>query len=235
MATANSLSFTPRSATINRDTKETKVQVKLCIDGGQLDSIPSIPWDSRTNKHAFQESPSQYVDIDTGIGFLDHMLHALAKHAGWSLWLRCQGDLHIDDHHTTEDIFITLGNAVHKALTSTETSQLGLYRFGHSYAPLDEALSRAVVDLSNRPFAVVNLHMEREKVGELSTEMLTHGLLSFAQEAKVTMHVDVLRGDNDHHRAESAFKALAGALRMACGRRMGVGEGEMQSTKGVLY
>lgn len=91
------------------------------------------------------------------------------------------------------------------------------------------------MDLSNRPFAVVELDMHREMVGELSTEMLTHGLLSFAQAAGITMHVDVLRGSNDHHRAESAFKALAGALRMACGRRTGVGEGEMQSTKGVLY
>jgi imidazoleglycerol-phosphate dehydratase len=235
MATQNSLSYPPRTATINRDTKETQVQIKLCIDGGQLEDIPTVEWSERTNKHAFQESPSQYIDIDTGIGFLDHMLHALSKHAGWSLWIRCQGDLHIDDHHSTEDIFITLGDAVHKALTGTKTSSLGLYRFGHSFAPLDEALSRAVVDLSNRPFAVVNLEMQREKVGELSTEMLTHGLLSFAQAAGLTMHVDVLRGENDHHRADSAFQALAGALRMACARRSGVGEGEMQSTKGVLY
>jgi len=238
MATANSMGeYAPRKATIDRDTKETQVKIQLCIDGGQLSNPPIEPisWSDRTNKHAFQESKSQYVDIDTGIGFLDHMLHALAKHAGWSLWVRCHGDLHIDDHHSTEDIFLALGNAVQSCLTSTPAASLGLNRFGHSYAPLDEALSRAVVDLSNRPFAVVNLEMQREKVGELSTEMLTHGLLSFSQAAGVTMHVDVLRGDNDHHRAESAFKALAGALRMACARRTGVGEGEMESTKGVLY
>lgn len=141
----------------------------------------------------------------------------------------------VDDHHSTEDTFIALGDALHKCLTSTETASLGLYRFGSAYAPLDEALSRAVVDLSNRPYSVLELGLKREKIGELSCEMLTHGLQSFAQAALITMHVDCIRGDNDHHRAESAFKALAGALRTACSRRIGVGEGEVGSTKGVLY
>ena len=135
----------------------------------------------------------------------------------------------VDDHHTSEDTFLALGTAFHTALASTS----GLARFGTGHAPLDEALARAVVDLSNRPFSVIDLGLQREKIGDLSTEMLPHCLQSFAQNARITMHVDVLRGDNDHHRAESAFKALAIALRQACERRKGM-EGEVPSTKGVL-
>lgn len=145
-------------------------------------------------------------------------------------------NLHIvDDHHTTEDTFLALGSALHQSLTSSPTSSLGLERFGDAHAPLDEALSRAVIDLSARPFAVINLGLKREKIGDLSCEMITHGLMSFAQEARVTLHVDCLRGDNDHHRAESAFKALAVAVRKATSRRVGSGSGEMMSTKGKLY
>lgn len=135
----------------------------------------------------------------------------------------------VDDHHTTEDTFLALGSAFNSALGS----RTGLARFGYAYAPLDEALSRAVIDLSNRPFAVVELGLRREKVGELSCEMLTHGLMSWAQAAGVTLHVDCLRGDNDHHRAESAFKALAVAIWQATARVEGR-EGEVISTKGVL-
>ncbi|KAI9721364.1 MAG: imidazoleglycerol-phosphate dehydratase [Chrysothrix sp. TS-e1954] len=225
-----------RASTVSRDTKETQIHVVLNIDGGDLDLPSSNEANGeRANKHAFQASKAQYIDVSTGIGFLDHMLHALAKHAGWSLYLRTHGDLIIDDHHTTEDTFLALGAAVHKSLTSSPTSSLGLLRFGSAYAPLDEALSRAVVDLSARPFAVIELGLRREKVGDLSCEMVPHGLMSFAQEAKITMHVDCIRGDNDHHRIESAFKALAVAIRQACSRRIGGGEGEMMSTKGVLY
>lgn len=232
--------YTPRAASVSRDTKETKIEVILCIDGGEL-TIPETLTQSSTknserkNAHAFQSSKSQYIDVDTGIGFLDHMIHALAKHGGWSLFLRTKGDLVIDDHHTAEDTCLALGAALHKALTSTDTSSLGLNRFGSAYAPLDEALSRAVVDLSNRPFSIVKLGLTREKVGDLSCEMVPHMLQSFAQEARITMHVECLYGDNDHHRIESAFKALAVATRMACSRRVGVGEGEMMSTKGKLY
>lgn len=136
----------------------------------------------------------------------------------------------VDDHHSAEDTFLALGTAFRNALTTTT----GLQRFGHAYAPLDEALSRAVIDLSNRPFSVVKLGLKREFLGTLSTEMLPHCLQSFAQEARVTMHVECLYGDNDHHRAESAFKALAVATRMATGRVLGR-EGEEPSTKGVLY
>jgi imidazoleglycerol-phosphate dehydratase len=218
-----------RTATLNRDTNETKINLTLNLDGGPLQTSTS---DSNGDgkDHASQSSKSQQITIDTGIGFLDHMLHALAKHSGWSLHLRTRGDLHIDDHHTAEDTFIALGQAFKSALQTTS----GLARFGYAYCPLDEALSRAVVDLSNRPFSVVDLGLKREKIGDLSCEMLPHCLQSFAQGAGVTMHVDCIRGENDHHRAESAFKALAVALRMACSPVVGR-EGEVPSTKGVLF
>lgn len=138
----------------------------------------------------------------------------------------------VDDHHTAEDTFLALGSAFKTSL-STST---GLARFGSAYAPLDEALSRAVIDLSNRPFFVSNLNacFQREKIGDLSTEMIPHCLQSFAQNAGVTLHVDVIRGENDHHRAESAFKALAVAIRTAT-TKVVAWEGEVRSTKGVLY
>ena len=135
----------------------------------------------------------------------------------------------VDDHHTAEDVCIALGYAFAQALGSAA----GLARFGSAYAPLDEALSRAVVDLSNRPYSVVELGLVREKIGDLSCEMIPHCLQSFAQGARVTLHVDCLRGQNDHHRAESAFKALAVAIRAATTRIPGK-EGEVPSTKGTL-
>jgi imidazoleglycerol-phosphate dehydratase len=221
-----------RSTTLNRDTNETKIQLALNLDGGSLPSTSTSERETNgeAKEHASQSSKSQQISIDTGIGFLDHMLHALAKHSGWSLRIRTRGDLHIDDHHTAEDTCIALGQAFKAALKSTS----GLARFGYAYCPLDEALSRAVVDLSNRPFSVIDLGLRREKIGDLSCEMIPHCLQSFAQGASVTMHVDCLRGENDHHRAESAFKALAVALRMACTPVAGR-EGEVPSTKGVLF
>lgn len=135
----------------------------------------------------------------------------------------------VDDHHTAEDVCIALGYAFAQAL-GTPT---GLARFGYAYAPLDEALSRAVVDLSNRPYSVVDLGLKREFLGQLSTEMVPHCMQSFAQGARVTLHVHCLHGDNDHHRAESAFKALALAIKAAITRIPGK-EGEVPSTKGTL-
>lgn len=155
------------------------------------------------------------------------MFHALAKHSGWSLSITCNGDLHIDDHHTAEDSALALGAAFKSALGPI----VGYKRFGSGFAPLDEALSRAVVDLSNRPFAVVDLGLRRENIGALSCEMIPHVLESFAQAAGITLHVDVLKGTNDHHRAESAFKALAVALKEAITR---TGKTDVPSTKGVL-
>ncbi|MCJ1472914.1 imidazoleglycerol-phosphate dehydratase [Lambiella insularis] len=248
------MTIPPRTAFIERSTKETKIQVSLSLDGGALPllpasshfpstpssstsslahtasplSLPAIP-EQTEETHASQSSPAQQIWIWTGIGFLDHMLHALAKHAGWSLRLRSRGDLAIDDHHTTEDTFLALGAAFSTALGP----RTGLARFGTAFAPLDEALSRAVLDLSNRPFFVGEFGFRGEKIGALSAQMVHHGLQSWSQAAGVTLHVDVLRGENDHHRAESAFKALAGACREA-GRRVEGREGEVVSTKGVL-
>ncbi|RYO94446.1 hypothetical protein DL766_008919 [Monosporascus sp. MC13-8B] len=218
-----------RWAALARDTNETKIQLALNLDGGEFppDTDPRLTFG--VDGHASQSSKAQTISVNTGIGFLDHMLHALAKHAGWSLALACKGDLHIDDHHTAEDCCIALGYAFAQALGSAT----GLARFGSAYAPLDEALSRAVVDLSNRPYSVVELGLRRERIGDLSCEMIPHCLESFAQTARITLHVDCLRGQNDHHRAESAFKALAVAIRTATARVPGR-EGEVPSTKGTL-
>lgn len=164
--------------------------------------------------------------VRTGIGFLDHLFTALARHARMDLDLTCTGDLEVDDHHSAEDCALALGEAFDRALGERRA----IARFGHAYAPLDEALARAVVDISSRPYAVTALGLRREKVGDLSTEMIAHVVHSFAMSARITLHVDVLRGENDHHRAESAFKALACALRMAVTRD---GEG-VPSTKEVL-
>lgn len=211
-----------RSAVLSRDTNETKIKVALSLDGGQVELEGSSK-----SEVAAQTTLSQVINVNTGLGFLDHMLHALAKHSGWSLLLECKGDLHIDDHHTAEDCGITLGLAFKQALGAVR----GVKRFGTGFAPLDEALSRAVVDLSNRPYAVIELGLKREKIGDLSCEMIPHVLESFAQGAGITMHVDCLRGFNDHHRAESAFKALALAIKEAISSS---GNDEVPSTKGVL-
>jgi len=192
----------PRTANVERKTKETEISLFLNLDGAG-------------------ES-----NINTGIGFLDHMLTALSKHGRMDLNLTCKGDLHVDDHHSVEDCGIVLGQAFKTALGDLR----GIARYGYAYAPLDESLSRAVVDISGRPFADINLNLQREKIGTLSCEMLPHFVNSFATSAAITLHADVLKGKNDHHRAESAFKALALALRMAIKR-----EGsDIPSTKGVL-
>lgn len=191
-----------RRATVERKTKETDISLSVNIDG------------------------SGVSEISTGIGFLDHMLTALSKHGRMDLTLSCKGDLHVDDHHSVEDCGIVLGQAMKAALGDLR----GITRYGYAYAPLDESLSRAVVDISGRPFADVNLNLQRERIGNLSCEMLPHFLSSFATSAAITLHVDVLKGENDHHRAESAFKALALALRTAF-KREGT---DIPSTKGVL-
>ncbi|KAF9298366.1 Imidazoleglycerol-phosphate dehydratase [Linnemannia elongata] len=194
-----------RVATVSRKTNETDIHITLAMD----------------------QAGAQSIDIDSGIGFLDHMYHALAKHSGWSLSLKCKGDLHIDDHHTAEDTAIALGMAFKQALGEPR----GIKRFGSAYCPLDEALSRAVVDISGRPFADINLGLKREMIGTLSCEMIPHVMESFAQAGGITLHVDVIKGFNDHHRAESAFKALAVALKNAIER---TGTNDVPSTKGVL-
>ncbi|NLH50975.1 MAG: imidazoleglycerol-phosphate dehydratase HisB [Myxococcales bacterium] len=195
--------MTERRATVQRTTKETDITLQLNLDGeGQ-------------------------AKIRTGIGFLDHLLDSLARHARFDLNLACRGDLEVDDHHSVEDCALALGTAFAEALGERR----GIARFGSAYAPLDEALARAVVDISSRPFAVVELQLQREAIGNLAGENITHFLHSFAAAARLTLHVDVLRGANDHHRAEAAFKALALALRQAVARDGGTA---VPSTKGVL-
>lgn len=192
-----------RAATIDRRTLETAVHVELTLDG------------------------EGRAEVATGVGFLDHLFGALVKHARFDAVLRCEGDLHVDDHHTAEDCALALGQALDAALGERR----GIARFGHAFAPLDEALSRAVVDLSGRPFARVDLGLRRERLGDLSCEMIPHVLASLATSSRSCFHVHVLEGENDHHRAESAFKALALALRHAVARDGTMG---IPSTKGVL-
>jgi imidazoleglycerol phosphate dehydratase HisB len=194
-----------RIATIERNTRETEVSVVLNIDG-RGDS-----------------------DVRTGLGFLDHMLSCWCKHSGFDLQLRCKGDLQVDDHHTSEDCALTIGAALDEALGQRG----GIARFGSAYAPLDEALARAVVDLSGRPWPAIDLGLRRERLGDLACESLSHVLRSLAMTTRCALHIDVLRGDNDHHRAEAAFKAYALAIRQAT-RRDPLREGSIASTKGVL-
>lgn len=169
--------------------------------------------------------------IATGVGFLDHLLSSLSCHAGWSLNLNCKGDIEIDDHHSIEDCAITLGAALREAIAANGS----IRRFGCAYAPMDEALARAVVDISGRPFGDINLGLGREMIGDLAAENAGHFLSSLAANAGITLHVDVLKGSNDHHKAEAAFKALALALREALSppESGAAGKGDVASTKGA--
>ena len=190
------------TSSTHRETKETNIQIELDLYG--------------TGK----------TEISTGIGFLDHMLTALAFHSGMDLKLICEGDLHIDDHHTAEDCALALGTAIDEALGPRR----GIKRFGFAYAPLDESLARTVIDLSGRPWPEVHLDLEREMVGTWACENIVHFFQSFAMTLKCSLHVDVIRGTNDHHKAEAAFKSLAKALQQALTRTRGA----VPSTKGVL-
>jgi imidazoleglycerol-phosphate dehydratase len=192
-----------RRGEIARKTRETSVTVSLHLDG------------------------TGEAEIATGIRFLDHMLDALAHHARFDLRIHCKGDLDVDDHHTVEDCGIALGQALAEALGD----RTGIARFGSAYAPLDEALARAVVDLAARPYARAALGLRRETLGGLSCENVPHFFASLAQSARICLHVDVLEGENDHHRTEAAFKATALALRAALARD---GSGRIPSTKGVI-
>ena len=192
-----------RTVNVTRKTRETSIRVTLDLDGAGKTSIK------------------------TGIGFLDHLLDALGHHARFDLALTCEGDLAVDDHHTAEDCALALGEALDRALGERR----GVNRFGWALAPLDEALARAVIDLSGRPFSDVALGLRREAIGGLACENVAHLLRSLATAARMTLHVDVLKGENDHHRAEAAFKATALALRQAVARS---GFDDVPSTKGTL-
>jgi len=167
------------------------------------------------------------TSINTGIGFLDHLLEAFARHGRFDLAVKCEGDLEIDDHHTAEDCGLAIGQTIDEALGE----RLGIRRFGHAYAPLDEALARAVVDISGRAGSDVNTDLRRDRLGDLSCENVPHILGSLASAASLTLHVDVLKGQNDHHKAEAAFKAVGLALRMAVEPS---GFEDIPSTKGTL-
>jgi imidazoleglycerol-phosphate dehydratase len=210
MTTQGESSRSPaRVAALRRKSRETEVIVVLDLD-------PERP----------------LAEIDSGIGFLDHMLTSLATHAGWRLSLVCRGDLVVDDHHSAEDCALALGEALGRALAKGPAPR----RFGSAYAPLDEALARAVIDLSGRAYCRADLSLGGERLGALAGENATHFLMSLASAAKVTLHVDVLAGENSHHKAEAAFKALALALREACAPAApakGAGAGP-ESTKGAV-
>jgi len=197
--------MTARIATVSRRTAETSIDLTLNLDGS-----------------------GKFV-TETGVGFLDHMLSHIAKHGVFDLEVRCTGDLWIDEHHTVEDIGIALGEAFAQAVGD----KAGLVRAGSAYMPLDEALARAAVDLSGRPYAVLDLRLLGREVGGLPPDLFNHFLESFAFAAKLNLHVAVLAGVNDHHKIEAAFKALARALDAAVqvDSRRG---GDIPSTKGTL-
>ena len=194
-----------RSAKVSRNTLETRIGVELNLDG------------------------SGKVKLDTGVPFLEHMLDQIARHGLLDLDINAKGDLHIDAHHTVEDIGITLGQAFNQAIGDKK----GLRRYGHAYVPLDEALSRVVLDISGRPGLVFNVEFVRSNVGEFDVDLIREFFQGFVNHALVTLHIDNLACDNAHHQAETVFKAFGRALRMALEldpRMVGV----MPSTKGTL-
>ena len=194
-----------RQAQVTRNTLETQITVKLDLDG------------------------TGRAVLSTGIGFFDHMLDQVARHAVLDLEIMAQGDLHIDAHHTVEDVGITLGQAFARAVGDKK----GLRRYGHAYVPLDEALSRVVVDLSGRPGLEFNIKFTRGLIGEFDVDLIHEFFQGFVNHAQVTLHVDNLKGTNAHHQAETAFKAFGRALRIAAepDPRMA---GMLPSTKGTL-
>jgi imidazoleglycerol-phosphate dehydratase len=205
LARATELAIMARTATLTRTTSETDISLTLNLDGaGQ-------------------------ADIATGIGFLDHMLTALARHGLFDLTVRARGDLHIDFHHTTEDVGIVLGQAFARALGDKR----GIRRFGHALVPMDETLAEAAVDISGRPFLAWNVSFERPKIGEMDTELFEEFFRALAFNALVTLHVTRRAGHNAHHVAEACFKASARALRMATEFDPRAGDA-IPSTKGSL-
>jgi imidazoleglycerol-phosphate dehydratase len=194
-----------RQATVKRATKETDVEVSVNLDG------------------------SGVATIATGIGFLDHMLDLLARHSRIDIQVNAKGDLHIDHHHTTEDVGIALGQAVKQALGDMQ----GITRYADVHVPMDEALTRVAIDVSGRPFLVFEAEFTRDKVGTFDTELVREWFQAFAMNAGITLHVQTLYGSNDHHIAESCFKGLARALRAAFAIDPRAA-GEIPSTKGRL-
>ena len=194
-----------RIAKVNRKTKETSIEAEINLDGTGI------------------------YKIDTGIGFLNHMLEQLSKHSLVDINLKAKGDLHIDLHHTTEDSGIVIGEAIAKALGDKK----GIKRYAHAYIPMDETLSRVSLDISNRPYLIWNVKLKVEKLGEMDTELFKEWFQAFSQSAGITLHVENVYGDNSHHIIESCFKGLARALRLALEKDSRAGD-SLPSTKGIL-
>lgn len=194
-----------RTASVRRDTLETKIEAIVNLDG------------------------TGTAKFDTGVPFLEHMMDQIARHGLIDLDVSCEGDTHIDDHHSVEDIGITLGQAVAKAVGDKK----GIRRYGHAYVPLDEALSRVVIDFSGRPALLMDIPFTQKRVGQFDTELFWEFFQGFVNHAQVTLHIDCIKGHNAHHQIETVFKAFGRALRMALelDPRM---EGVMPSTKGTL-
>jgi imidazoleglycerol-phosphate dehydratase len=199
------MTHAPRTAEVSRNTAETQITVKLNLDGTGV------------------------AKLHTGIGFFDHMLDQIARHGLIDLDIHAIGDLHIDGHHTVEDVGIAFGQAVHKAVGDKK----GIRRYGHAYVPLDEALSRVVIDLSGRPGLVMHVPFKSGMVGEFDTQLAYEFFQGFVNHAFVTLHIDNLRGENAHHQAETVFKAFARALRAALEHDPRTA-GTIPSTKGTL-
>ncbi len=194
-----------RIAKVNRKTKETSIEAEVNLDGTGI------------------------YKIDTGIGFLNHMLEQLSKHSLVDIYLKAKGDLHIDLHHTTEDSGIVIGEAIAKALGDKK----GIKRYAHAYIPMDETLSRVSLDISNRPYLVWNVKLKVEKLGEMDTELFKEWFQAFSQSAGITLHIENIYGDNSHHIIESCFKGLARALRLALEKDARAAD-SLPSTKGIL-
>jgi len=194
-----------REATVSRDTLETQITVSVCLDG------------------------SGKAEFDTGLPFLEHMLDQIARHGMIDLNIKANGDLHIDAHHTVEDIGITLGQALAKAVGDRR----GILRYGHAYVPLDEALSRVVIDFSGRPSLHYDVPFTRASVGDFDVDLFAEFFHGLVNHAPLTLHIDNLKGENSHHQAETVFKALGRALRMAVSADERA-PSAMPSTKGVL-
>ena len=194
-----------RNSSVERNTKETQIKINLNLDGTGISNLES------------------------GIGFLDHMLDQIARHGLIDLEVQAKGDLHIDAHHTVEDIGITLGQAFAKAVGDKK----GITRYGYCYAPLDEALSRVVVDISGRPGLELNANFKRALIGEFDVDLIYEFFQGFVNHALITVHIDNLRGDNAHHQVETIFKAFARAIRMALTIDLRQAD-QLPSTKGAL-
>ncbi|MDE0727359.1 MAG: imidazoleglycerol-phosphate dehydratase HisB [Alphaproteobacteria bacterium] len=194
-----------RQAKVERNTAETQISVAVNLDGTGV------------------------YDVSTGLGFLDHMLEQFSRHSLMDLTVRTKGDLHIDGHHTTEDTGLAIGQAIREALGD----RAGIMRYGHALTPMDETLTRVALDLSNRPYLIWKVKFSRPKLGEMDTELFREWFQALSQAAGITLHVEVLYGENNHHMVESCFKGLATSLRQAMEidpRKAGA----VPSTKGVL-